>query len=269
VIEASMEVPVVLDFWAPWCGPCRMLNPLLQKLEREYGGRFKLVNANSDINPELVTSFSLQSIPYCVAFVDGNAVAQFTGAQPETYVRVFLDRLVPNPGALEHRSAREALARGDYPEAEECLRNAIALNPANDGARLDIVALLLEGDEVDRARSHFDVLSSRAAQQSTYATVKASMTAAYAALSLPPAEELHRRIRFDIGDLQARLDLAERHIAKRQFRPALEQLLEIVKGDRKFKDDIGRLKILDVFAMAADQADLVTEYRRKLSTVLY
>jgi putative thioredoxin len=106
VIEASMEVPVLLDFWAPWCEPCKSLGPLLEKLEREYGGRFRLVNVNSDTNPELVSSFNLKSVPHSVAFVDGNAVAQFMGAQPEAFVRAFLDRLIPNPSAIEHRAAR-------------------------------------------------------------------------------------------------------------------------------------------------------------------
>src|ERR1700745_4229933 len=96
VLDRSQQVPVMVDFWAPWCGPCRVLGPLLEKLEREYGGRFKLVNVNSDTNPELVASFNLTSIPYAIAFVDGNAVAQFMGAQPEAVVRAFLDRLTPH-----------------------------------------------------------------------------------------------------------------------------------------------------------------------------
>ncbi|MEO5677161.1 MAG: thioredoxin domain-containing protein, partial [Usitatibacter sp.] len=112
VIEASQDVPVLVDFWAPWCGPCRSLGPMLERLEREYGGRFRLVNVNSDTNPELVESFNLKSVPYAVVFVDGNAVAQFMGAQPEPFVRAFLDRLIPNPAELEHRCAREALVKG-------------------------------------------------------------------------------------------------------------------------------------------------------------
>jgi putative thioredoxin len=126
VIEASMEVPVLVDFWAPWCAPCKSLGPLMERLEREYGGRFRLVNVNADTNPELVSSFSLKSLPYAVAFVDGNAVAQFSGAQPEAFVRAFLDRLIPNPAELEHRSAREALAQGQPDVAEESLGNARA-----------------------------------------------------------------------------------------------------------------------------------------------
>src|SRR5215213_4106855 len=138
VIEASMEVPVIVDFWAPWCGPCKALGPLLEKLEREYGGRFKLVNVNADTNPELVASFNLKSIPYAVAFVDGNAIAQFMGAQPESFVRAFLDRLIPNPAEIEHRSAREALAKGQPGIAEDFLKNAIALDPGHAAARLDM-----------------------------------------------------------------------------------------------------------------------------------
>jgi putative thioredoxin len=268
VIEASMEVPVLLDFWAPWCGPCKTLGPMLERLEREYGGRFKLVNVNSDTNPELVASFSLKTVPYAVAFVDGNAVAQFSGAQPEAYIRAFLDRLIPNPADLEHRSAREALAEARYDVAEEYLRNAIALDPAADGARLDMINLLLDRNEVDAARDHYGLLSPRAENQSTYAAVAARMQAVEIAATLPPREDLERRIETDGHDLQARLDFADLHIARRDWRPALDQLLEIVRIDRKFKADVGRSRMLDVFRMA-DQDDLVAEYRTRLSLLLF
>ena len=269
VIEASAEVPVLVDFWAPWCGPCKALGPVLEKLEREYGGRFKLVNVNSDTNPELVSSFCLKSIPYVVAFVDGNAVAQFMGAQPEAYVRAFLDRLIPNPGEIEHRSAREALAKGQFGVAEEFLKNALALDPSNDGARLDMIGLLLDRNDVASAKFNHALLSPRAQNQSTYSAVQARYESACKAADLPPPETLMRRIEEQPGDLQARLDLAELYIARREFAPALEQLLEIVRRDRGFNQDIGRLKMLEVFEIAASHPELVDEYRNKLSVILF
>jgi putative thioredoxin len=269
VIEASMEVPVLVTFWAPWCAPCKALGPMLEKLEREYGGRFRLVNVNSDTNPELVSSFSLKSIPYAVAFVDGNAVAQFSGAQPEAYLRAFLDRLIPNPGELEHRAAREALAHGQMAVAEDYLKNALALDPSSDAARLDMVGLLLDRDDVDGARSHWTLLSSRAEQQSTYSAMRSRMDAAEIASKLPPAEILERRILLDEGDLQARLELAELCIARRKFEGALSHLLEIVRRDRAFHDDIGRRKMLEVFEIAACEEALVADYRAKLSLELF
>ena len=269
VIEASMEVPVLVDFWAPWCGPCKALGPLLEKLERDYAGRFRLVNVNSDTNPELVSSFCLKSIPYVVAFVDGNAVAQFMGAQPEAYVRAFLDRLIPNPGEIEHRSAREALAKRQFGVAEEFLKNALALDPSNDGARLDMIALLLDRNDLESARIHHIMLSPKVANQSIYAAVQARYEAACKAALLPEPAALMQRLEEAPGDLQARLDLAELHVARREFAPALEHLLEIVKRDRAFKEDIGRVKMLEVFEIAAAQPELVDEWRGKLSTVLF
>ena len=269
VIEASMEVPVLVDFWAPWCGPCKQLGPLLERLEREYGGRFKLVNVNSDTNPELVSSFNLKSIPYTVAFVDGNAVAQFSGAQPEAFVRAFLDRLIPDPSEIEHRAARDALAQGQAEVAEGYLKNAIALDPSNDAARLDMAAILLDRSDVDAARTHFDALSSSAEQQSNYAPVSARLEAARRAEALPPAATLARRIHIEPEDLGARMELAELHIARREFAPALDQLLEIVARDRNRGAESARLKMLAVFEMAADDPDLVTEYRGRLSSLLF
>ncbi len=269
VIEASMEVPVLVDFWAPWCGPCKMLGPLLERLEREYGERFRLVNVNCDTNPELVSSFNLKSIPHSVAFVDGNAVAQFMGAQPEAFVRAFLDRLIPDPSKIEHRAAREALAKGQLDLAESYLKNAIALDPSNDGARLDMASILLDRADARGARTHFDSLSGNAGALSTYAAVSARLEAAEVAEALPPAGILARRIRLDPDDLEARMEIAELHIARREFAPALDNLLEILRRDRNFGEEGARLKMLAVFEMAAADPDLVTEYRSRLSSLLF
>ncbi len=269
VIEGSAEVPVIVDFWAPWCAPCRELGPLLERLEREYGGRFRLVNVNSDTNPELVASFNLKSIPYAVAFVDGAAVAQFMGAQPEAFVRAFIDRLSPNPADIEHRSAREALARGQAAIANDYLKNAIALDPSHAAARLDMITLLLERGEIDEARRHFDTLLAGAQQESAYAGVVARMKAADTARALPPIQLLARRIYLDHNDLAARYELAELLVSKCDYGPAMHQLLEIVKRDRNFREDAARRRMLEVFDMAAGHPELVSEYRSRLSSLLF
>ena len=269
VLEASREVPVVVDFWAPWCGPCRALGPLLEKLERESAGHWKLVKVNSDESPELSAQFGVRSIPFVVAFVDGRPVSQFLGAQPEGAIRAFLEKLVPDPSELELRHARGALAEGRQALAQEHLRNAIALDPSNDAARLDMVGVLVDQGDMAGAREQWQLLSPRAPQASAWATTAARLEAAERAASLPSAAELSRRIVADPANLAARLDLAEVHIASREFGPALAQLLEIVKRDRSFGEDVGRRKMLAVFEMAAGEPDLVSDYRRQLSATLY
>jgi len=269
VLEASREVPVVVDFWAPWCGPCRSLGPVLEKLERESGGRWRLVKVNSDENPELSAQFGVRSIPYVVAFADGKPAASFVGAQPEGAIRAFLAQLVPAPSDVELRKARAALAAGQVTLAEEHLRNAIALDPSNDAARLDMVSILVDRGDLAGAREQWALLSPKAPQASSWATTSARLEAAERASTLPAAGELERRIAADPSDCAARLDLAEVHIANRDFARALEQLLEIVKRDRAFGDDIGRRKMLAVFEMAAGEPDLVSDFRRRLSATLY
>jgi putative thioredoxin len=269
VLEASHEIPVVVDFWAPWCGPCRALGPLLEKLEREAAGRWKLVKVNSDENPELSAQFAVRSIPFVIAFVDGRPAAQFVGAQPEGAIRAFLAKLAPDPSERELRAARAALAAGDAEGAQGHLGNALALDPGNDAARLDLVSVLLAKGAVPAAREQWSLLSGRAPLVSGYDTTGARLEAAERAASLPAASELERRISDNPGDLAARLDLAEVCIADREFARAMEQLLEIVRRDRKFGDDIGRRKMIAVFEMAAAEPDLVSDYRRRLSSALY
>jgi putative thioredoxin len=275
VVEASREVPVLVDFWAPWCGPCRTLGPLLERIERDYEGRFKLVKINSDENPELAASFRIRSIPYVVAYFDGNPVDVFVGVLPEPQLKQFIDRLLPNPAQIEHRKALRLLDEGRLADAAASLREAIALDPQNDAAQLDLADLLLErlpppADPARLAEAQ-DALAAAAPRmraEPRWVALDTRLKALRLADEGPRPDELRSRVRSDPSDLQARLELSQCHIARREFEPALEQLIEIVERDRAFGDDAGRRTMLSVFELAAHQPALISAYRRRLAAAL-
>ncbi len=269
VIHASREVPVLVDFWAPWCGPCRSLTPTLEKLERDYGGRFKLVKVNVDDNPELASHFKARSIPLVVAIVNERPVDQFTGAQPEGQIRAFIDRLLPLPHEQEHQQAMIAWQAGDTATAEIHLRAALVLDAAYDEARLDYVELLMVTERAEDAKAQFDLLTPRAKADPRYTQLETALNAVEQAQDLPEEDELVARIEANPTDLQARLELANKRIARRAWGPAMDELLEIVQRDRAFQEEIGRKTLIAVFGMASAQPELVSQYRRKLSTMLF
>ncbi|HEV3104974.1 MAG TPA: thioredoxin [Trinickia sp.] len=270
VIEASMRAPVLVDFWAPWCGPCKTLGPMLEKLEQEHAGKWQLVKVNVDENPELAAHFQVRSIPHVVAFADGRAVDQFIGVLPEGQLREFIDGLAPNPAQLEHRAALEALAQGQRAVALDHLEAALALDPGFDEARLDLIELLLDENRVDEARREAERLAPKVTQgiDPRYNTLKTRLDALDVAADLPPTDALESAVASDPANLEARFDLANAQIARHDYAHALEHLLEIVKRDRSFREDIGRKTMLSVFDLAAHRPELVSEWRRKLSAAL-
>ncbi len=275
VLEASREAAVLVDFWAPWCGPCKMLTPLLSDLEGQFKGRLKVVKLNVDENQELAGRFGVRSIPFVVAFVDGKPVDSFVGVLPAESLREFVGRLLPDPAELERRKGQALLQAGDTAGAASALRAAIALDPERDAARLDLAALLLEhaarpavAASIDEAESALAGVSALGKVDARWVALHTQLESQRRAARLPTAEALHRRIEADPANLQSRLDLASLHIAQRQFEPALEQLLAIVESDRNFDDDVGRRTILSVFDLAADQPQLVADFRRRLASLL-
>ncbi|WP_316150964.1 thioredoxin [Cupriavidus sp. BIC8F] len=268
VIEASRQAPVLVDFWAPWCGPCRTLGPMLERLEAEASGQWKLVKVNVDENQDLAAHFGVRSIPHVVAIADGEAVDQFIGVLPESGLREFLGRLMPKPAQVALHDALQLAAEGDRAGAEAKFDEAIALDPETDAARLAYIGFLLDGNAIAEARSQLEALSPQAAQQDAHAALRTRMDAMEGLSGLPDESTLSARIAADPRDLAARLDLSRLLIARQQYEPALEQLLEIVRTDRTFEDDIGRKTMLSVFEMLADRPDVVSRWRRQLSTAL-
>jgi putative thioredoxin len=271
VIEASSLVPVLVDFWAPWCGPCKALGPLLEKLEHEYEGKWRLVKVNVDEDPQLATHFQVRSIPHVVAFTEGGPVDQFTGVLPEGQLRAFIDRLVPNAAEVERRTALAALEDGQRSIALSHLKTALALDPGFDDARLDLIDLLLDDERAEEARSEVQLLSPKTTQgiDVRYNALKTRLDALDAISDLPPTDELEARVAASPDDLDARFDLANLLVARRDYEGALAHLLEIVTRDRAFRDDIGRKTMLSVFGLAAHQPELVSDWRRKLSAALH
>jgi putative thioredoxin len=269
VIDASMQVPVLVDFWAPWCGPCKELGPILERLEKEYGGRFKLVKVDSDQEQQLAQHFRVRSIPTVFAVVGGRPVDQFQGALPESKLREFIDRLMPNPAEVELDLAGQALEQNDLGKATDHVKKALALDPSSDSAKLMYAQLLLEAGEPAAAQSQLDSLSKEARADPQVQGLAQQVKAEVEANRAPPSPALEAKIKANPGDLQARLDLAEHYIGYKAWPEAMEQLLEIVRRDRKFGEDVGRKRMIEVFGLAAAQPQVVSEWRRKLSSLLF
>jgi len=273
VLEASREVPLLVDFWAPWCGPCRALGPMLERLEEDYAGRFRLVKINSDENPELSAEFGVRSIPTVVAFVDGRPVDSFVGVLPESQLRAFIERVAPDVGEIERRKALALAAAGDRAGALTALRAALALRPVSDEARLDLATLLLDVPALDEAQAAeaaeaLDRTGALAQQTPRYRALRTRIDSLQVAARLPAIEVLRQHVAERPDDLQARADLARQLIAQQQFEPALDELLEIVARDRAFAAGYGRKTMLSVFELIADRPEVVGRYRRRLASLL-
>jgi putative thioredoxin len=263
VLEESRRRPVVVDFWAPWCGPCKVLKPILEKLAAEYGGKFLLAKINSDENQALAARYGVRGIPSVKAFIDGEPVDEFSGALPEPEVRAFLDRLIPSPVDELRQRARDARVAGDLPGALQLLADASKLEPPHVGVRLDAAEIMLDLDELDEARRLVEGVADDADPR--VAQLKARLQFMSAAGEDESA--LSARVSANENDLDARLKLANLLVAAGRYEAGMEQLLEIVRRDRNFGDDVGRKTLLSVFDLLGG-GEVVSRYRRLLASAL-
>lgn len=270
VIDASRQTPVLVDFWAEWCAPCRTLKPILEKLATEYGGRFILAKLDSDKHPEVAGRYGVRGIPNVKAFVNGEMVDEFSGALPEAQLRTFIERLMPSPAEPLRVAAQAARAQGDTEVACSLLNDALELDPANETLQLDLADIQIDMHDIDAAKERLAALEYTARDADRVRTLLARLKLVAAGGNADPAP-LEARIKANADDLDARLQLANALALAQDYRPALEQLMEIVRRDKAWQDEAARKAMLDMFTLLGSDpqlADLVREYRVLLARTL-
>jgi putative thioredoxin len=268
VLEKSRSVPVVLDFWAKWCGPCRSLGPMLESLAEEYGGKFLLAKVNIDEHPILAQQFRVESIPLVLGLFDGKVVAEFVGAQPESVVRSFLAKVVPSEAESLARKADE-LEATDPNEARALYERAIALDPRHSRALAGLAELALNAGDAERARGCAEKVPEGSDGWRRAENVRARLAFLDAAAHLGSVEETRARLEAEPGNLQRRVDLGLVLAAAGDFESALENLVGVVEADRAFGAEHAKGKIVQIFNILGQQNELTNRYRSRLAAALY
>jgi putative thioredoxin len=273
VIEESKRQPVLVDFWAPWCGPCKQLTPILEKAVKAAKGKVKLVKMNIDEHPAIPGQMGIQSIPAVIAFVNGQPADGFMGALPESQVTAFLERLTKDRIGGEAKdllkSAETALAEGDAAGAAEIYAQLLAEDSTNLPALAGLVRCYVETGALEQARQTLAMVPEGKANDAAVVAARAALELAEQAKTLGPVAELEQKVAANPLDHQARFDLALALNGKGQRQDALDQLIAIVKRDRKWNDDGARKQLVQFFDAWGPADPATIDGRKKLSSILF
>ena len=267
VMEASFDTPVLVDFWAPWCGPCKMLMPLLEKVVNEANGQVRLAKVNTDEEMAIAGSFGIRSLPTVVLFKDGRPVDGFMGAQPEGAIRALLAKHMP-PLDAEPVEDDEAAPDLDLEQALAEAQAKVQAEPDNEVAKAELADLLIQAGLLEDAQALLQGLSDAARGEEAAQRAQSRLGFAQIAADAGSEAELQARLHDDAGDLDARHKLGALYLAVGQDKAALDQFITILRSDRKFGDDLGRKSLVEAFRIVRD-ADLVGDYRRQMSSLLF
>ncbi len=273
VIEESKNQPVLVDFWAPWCGPCKQLTPVLEKAVKAAKGKVKLTKMNIDEHPAIPGQMGIQSIPAVIAFSNGQPVDGFMGALPESQVVEFLERLTKGKVAPEEQNLLEvadaALVEGNAAEAAEVYAQILAGDSGNVHALAGLARCYVESGALDKAKQTLALVPEAKQNEAPVAAARAALQVAEQAQSVGPLAELEHKVVTNPDDLQARFDLATALNANGQRAEAVEQLLTIIRKDRKWNDDGARKQLVQFFEAWGFDDPAAVEGRKRLSSILF
>lgn len=277
LIDASQQQPILVDFWADWCGPCQNLIPILEKLAIEYAGKFILAKVNSDEQQALAQEFGVRSLPTVKLLHQGQIVSEFMGAQTEEFVRNFLNEHIdgsapveeePNKEESNHLKALQFIQQGDDDKALELLFDIYQNEPDNHDAKLDMAELLLRSNRIDECVNIIDSIDSNLKDESRVKVILGNIEILKRVAALPDMDNIQQQLKDNPNDKDALFGFANHLIIAKQYQTAMEALIRILMMDSDYKDNIAKTTLMEIFTILGNEGELVTTYRRKLASAL-
>lgn len=268
VLERSHQVPVLVDFWADWCGPCRMLSPVLDNIAQTYNGKLLVAKVNSDSEQELATQYQVRSLPTVKLFYEGTIVDEFMGVQPESTIRALLEKYIPRESDTIRQVAKEAFQSGNNEKALDLLRRAHSEDPDNHRIDLDLANLLILQNQPVEAEKILRNLPAKHAEEPEVKRLLATSRLADQISDAADIDTLKNHVQNDPDDLKAREQLAARYILNGEYESGMDEYLEIMRRNQQFNDGAGRKGLIAAFELIND-AERSAPYRRKMFNLMH